>query len=123
NIPYLYITNNSTYTQRALVEKLTKLGIMVTSDQVMTSSVATANYIARRDKHARCYTIGEAGLVEALANKGLTLTDKAADFVVVGLDRQITYEKLAQATKLIREGATFIATNTDAAIPTEKGLQ
>lgn len=123
NIPYLYLTNNSTYTQEALVEKLTSLGIEADSDQIMTSSVAAANYIERQNKHARCYVIGEDGLVNAIKNKSLTLTDEAVDYVIVGLDRDITYEKLAKATTLIRDGATFIATNTDAAIPTENGFQ
>lgn len=123
DIPYLFLTNNSTYTQEAVVTKLKKLGIITTVEHVMTSSVATANYIEKQNQNARCYAIGEEGLVEALAKKPFTLTDKDCHFVVVGLDRDITYKKLAEATTLIREGATFIATNTDAAIPTEKGLQ
>lgn len=123
NKPYLFLTNNSTYTQEAVVKKLKKLGIETTVNHVMTSSVATANYIERQNDHARCYMIGEEGLLDALMQKKFTLTDKNCHYVIVGLDRDITYAKLARATTLIREGATFIATNTDAAIPTEKGLQ
>lgn len=113
----------STYTQEAIVEKLRKLGIQTTIENVMTSSVATANYIEKLKTDATCYVIGEEGLTSALAKKDFTITNKHSDFVVVGLDRNITYEKLAMATTLIREGATFIATNTDAAIPTERGFQ
>ena len=47
--------------------------------------------------------------------------DENPDFVVVGLDRDITYEKLAKACLAVRN-ATFISTNGDIAIPTERGL-
>ena len=40
----------------------------------------------------------------------------------MGLDRDITYEKLAKACLAVRNGATFISTNGDIAIPTERGL-
>lgn len=123
NIPFIFLTNNSTYTQDAVVQKLKKLGIEATKEQVMTSSVATANFIERQKKNARCYMIGEVGLHDALLEKNFTITDENCDYVIVGLDRNITYEKLAKATTLIREGATFIATNMDAAIPTDQGLQ
>ena len=42
--------------------------------------------------------IGEEGLHDALVEKGFELVDENPDFVVVGLDRDITYEKLAKAS-------------------------
>ena len=50
------------------------------------------------------------------------MTDEDPDYVVVGIDRTITYEKLAKACIAVRNGATFISTNGDIAIPTERGL-
>src|SRR5699024_9500301 len=50
------------------------------------------------------------------------ISDKQADYVVVGLDRTITYEKIATASLLIQKGATFISTNKDPAIPNERGM-
>lgn len=61
-------------------------------------------------------------LHDALVEKGFELVDENPDFVVVGLDRDITYEKLAKACLAVRNGATFISTNGDIAIPTERGL-
>ena len=40
----------------------------------------------------------------------------------MGIDRNVNYEKLAEACLAIRAGAHFIATNSDKAIPTERGL-
>lgn len=122
NIPYLFVTNNSSQTPEAVVEKLTAMNVPVTVDQVMTSSIATARYIRQRSKGAHCYVIGETGLIKALENERLIVSDANSEYVIMGIDRQITYEKLAKASLYIRAGAKFIATNSDKAIPTEHGL-
>lgn len=124
HIPYLFLTNNSTSTQSEVAEKLNQMDIKATADHVFTSSLATAKYIKEKQEQARCFVIGERGLSDALADEGHVLIDseEKCDFVVMGLDRQITYEKLATACLAIRNGATFISTNGDAAIPTERGF-
>lgn len=122
NIPYLFLTNNSTSTQENVAQKLTSMGIDTTADHVFTSSLATAKYIKQKKTSARCMVIGEQGLYDAIEKEGLTIADTSCDYVVIGLDRHITYEKLAQACLAIREGAIFISTNSDLAIPTERGF-
>lgn len=121
-IPYLFVTNNSAMTQQAVSEKLNKMGINSTPNHVFTSSMATAAYVKTKKADARCYVIGEEGLHQALLQQGLTIVDSESDFVVAGIDRSITYEKLAKASLEIRNGAQFISTNSDVAIPTESGL-
>ena len=66
--------------------------------------------------------IGEEGLQQAIADKGFHPGDEDADFVVIGIDRAITYEKFALACLAVRNGATLISTNADIAIPTERGF-
>jgi 4-nitrophenyl phosphatase len=68
--------------------------------------------------------VGEAGLREAVEHEGLVVVepdDGACDWVIAGLDRAITYAKLAGATKAIMGGAKFVATNADALLPVEGG--
>lgn len=120
--PYLFLTNNSTSTQKSVARKLTSMGIDTTADHVFTSSIATAKYIKQQKAHARCMVIGEEGLHDAIENEGLRLADTTCDYVVIGLDREISYEKLVQACLAIREGAVFVSTNGDIAIPTERGF-
>ena len=122
DLPHLFITNNSTSTQKAVVDKLRSFDIHTTETQVLTSAVAASNYMKEMNLGSRCYMIGEVGLEQALLQNQFTLTEDGSDYVVIGLDRQLTYEKLAQACLFIRDGATFISTNKDAAVPTEKGL-
>lgn len=122
NIPYLFVTNNSSQTPEKVAEKLTEFTIQATKESVFTTSQATANYIWERNENASVYVIGEEGLRKALIDKGLELVDDNPDYVVTGIDRDLSYEKLAKACIAVRNGATFISTNADIAIPTERGL-
>lgn len=121
-IPYLFVTNNSSMEPREIADVLDKHHIPATEDHIFTSSMATASFIKEHHHEARCYVIGEQGLVQALQQEGIAQTTAHPSHVVVGIDRALTYEKLAQACVAIRGGAMFIATNQDAAIPTERGL-
>lgn len=122
NIPYLFVTNNSSRTPSQVAEKLRNFSIPAEEEQVFTTSQATANYIQNLKHDASIYVIGEEGLHTAIAEKGFQLAEENADYVVVGIDREINYEKLATACLAVRNGATFISTNGDVALPTERGL-
>lgn len=121
-IPYLFVTNNSSKTPKQVAEKLVSFHIPAEESQVFTTSMATANYIFEQKKDATVYVIGEEGIHHALLEKGFNLTSENPDYVVMGIDREITYEKLAKGCLAVRNGSTFISTNADIAIPTERGL-
>ncbi|MGB8000052.1 MAG: TIGR01457 family HAD-type hydrolase [Anaerobacillus sp.] len=122
DLPYLFVTNNSSKRKEQVSEKLEQFGVPCTPNHVFTTSMATASFISNEKKEASVYVIGEEGIRDALTDVGLTMTDEDPDYVVVGIDRTITYEKLAKACIAVRNGATFISTNGDIAIPTERGL-
>ncbi len=122
DLPYLFVTNNSSRTPEQVAEKLRSFSIPAAATQVFTTSMATANYIYEQKNEASVYVIGEEGIRTALADKGLAFAEENADYVVVGIDRSISYEKLATACLAVQNGATFISTNGDIAIPTERGL-
>ncbi len=65
--------------------------------------------------------IGEAGLTTALHAAGYTLNERNPDYVVLGETRTYSFERIAQAIRLIGAGARFIATNPDATGPTPDG--
>jgi 4-nitrophenyl phosphatase len=122
DIPYLFVTNNSSRTPAQVADKLRSIGISTEDDQVFTTSMATANYIAEQKKGASVYVVGEEGIIEALKEKGMKLVEEHPDYLVMGIDRGINYEKLSKACLAVRNGAVFISTNGDIAIPTEQGL-
>lgn len=121
-IPHLFVTNNSTKTAEQVAEKLNKMGIAARPEDVFTSSEATVSYMLKQNQPKTVYPIGEVGLKQVLAENGFEINEENPQYVVVGMDMQLTYEKAAKAVLAIRRGATFISTNADAAIPTERGL-
>lgn len=123
NIPYLFLTNNSSTSPEHVARRLEGMGIPAKGEEVYTTSMAAATYLRDQlPQGAAIYAIGEQGLVQELEQAGYQLTAAQPDAVVVGIDRSFTYEKLAIAAKAIRQGARFLATNNDAALPTEHGL-
>lgn len=122
-IPFLFVTNNTTKTPEAVQEKLSKqFDIHVTSEAIYTATLATADYMTEKNLGKKVYVIGESGLKLGIEAAGFELTDQEPDYVVVGLDTQVTYEKIATATLAIQKGAHFIGTNPDKNIPTDRGL-
>jgi 4-nitrophenyl phosphatase len=124
-IRWLLASNNSTARPSAVIQRLAELGVSVRDDQVLTSALATARYLKHRMPDAgRVLVVGEDGLRDALEESGFELTDEAPDAraVVVGLDRSVTYARLAEASLAIRAGALFVGTNPDRTFPTERGL-
>lgn len=123
NLPFLFVTNNSSRLPEAVQKRLSdKFDIHVNIDQIYTSSLATKDYMKKLNKGLKVYAIGEEGLKQVLKDAGFELTEKSPDYVVVGLDKELTYDKLAKATLAILDGAYFIGTNPDKNIPTSEGL-
>ncbi len=122
-IAFRLVTNNATLTPAQYVDKLTGMGIAVQPEDIFTSSLATALYLKRQTDSARtAYVIGEDGLRSALDGIGMRVTDHRPAWVIVGLDRELTYEKLATAALAIAAGARFLGTNPDTSFPSERGL-
>ncbi len=134
---FILATNNASQTADQYVDKLARMGVEVDSSEILTSAMATALYLAERTdpKSTRVFVIGEQGARQPLLDLGFTLTglyevDKpdgqgprqGADYVVCGMDRQLSWDKLATATLNINAGAKFIGTNPDTSLPTELGF-
>jgi len=135
-IPFVLATNNASLTQQQYIKKLADMGVEVNANEILTSSMATAQYLKETlpTSKRRVYVIGESGLIEPLQQQGFEITstyyptdpqantdDVWADVVVSGLDRDLNWNKLATATLNIRAGADFYATNADTTLPTELG--
>jgi 4-nitrophenyl phosphatase len=125
-IRFVLATNNASQTPEQYIAKLARMGVTVTPDEIFTSALATALLLRERSPQGtQVFAIGEDGLVRALTDCGFTLGglyQNGADYVVVGMDRGLSWDKLATATINIRAGATFVGTNPDLTLPTEHGI-
>ena len=123
DISYLMVTNNSTLTPASFVERLGGMGIEVPEELIMTSGVATAEYLRTiAPTGAKVNVVGEQGLVDVLEERGFQIGGRDSDYVVCGWDKTVTYEKLMIACLAIRDGATFVGTNADKTYPLENDL-
>lgn len=124
HIRYVCLSNNASRTRADFGAKLERLGIPLSADQVLGVARATAEWLAERAPvGARMLVVGEPGLSAELQREGFTIVEKApADYVVVGVDFHLTYEKLKEATLAIRQRALFIGTNPDVTYPNEEGI-
>lgn len=124
-IGFMLLTNNSTLTPVDNARRLQAMRISVDAANILTSSVATAKYLREQGAVGqKAIVIGEAGLVGPLQECGMLLTDDylEAQWVVIGLDRGVTYAKLRAACLAIEHGARFVAANADSSLPVEEGL-
>ncbi|MCL7415518.1 MAG: HAD-IIA family hydrolase [ANME-2 cluster archaeon] len=115
----VFLTNNATRTREDIAAKLDGMGIGCSAGDVISSAYAASLHILKQYGPSSFFPIGEQGLVTELERAGHTMSGQNVDCVVVGLDRQFTYDKLAAGLDNLRKGARFIATNTDAMLPTE----
>lgn len=119
---FLFLTNSSERSPAELRNKLKRLGLDVAEDHFYTSALATAGFLAGQQPEGSAFVIGEAGLINALYEAGLTMNDVNPDYVVVGDTRSYSYERIEKAVHLVRAGARLIGTNPDMTGPTEQGI-
>lgn len=118
----IFLTNNATRTREVIARRLKDMGIHCRAGDVISSAYAASVYIKEKYGSSTIYPVGEQGLFVELERAGHTINGLDADYVVTGLDREFTYEKLTRAMQLLLNGAGFIATNTDAMLPIENGF-
>lgn len=108
----LLLTNNSTDSIETVHSRLNHLGIPIEKEEILTSGLLTAEYLRRRYGRVSYYLLGEGGLEREMAKVGHSrVRGEGASFVVIGLDRALTYEKLDHAARLVRNGAKMVATH------------
>ncbi len=122
NLRYLFLTNSSERTPRELAEKLSRLGVTVAPEHFYTSALATADFLSRQKPGCSVFAVGEAGLANALYEKGISMNDVDPDYVVIGETRTYSFERLEKAVRLVLGGARLIGTNPDLTGPTENGI-
>lgn len=122
HLPFLYLTNNSSRDATMYAEKLNRLGLPATPDQILTSGAATAAWLRAHHPHARLFVLGTPSLQAEFASAGFQVVDNAPDLVVLGFDTTLTYARLARACTFIRQGVPWIATHPDINCPVPGGF-
>ena len=118
---FIFLTNNSSKNATFYANKLASLGINCSENNILTSGEATALYLKNIKKCKKVFLVGTPLLEEEFKKHGFILTADNPEYVVLGFDTTLTYEKLVIACDLIRANIPFIATHPDYNCPTETG--
>ncbi len=122
---YVFITNNSSKSLTAYVEKVRGLGIDVDKDNFFTSVQASILYIKNNFPGEKVYCQGTSSLIDELKAVGLDVTEETDDkagVILVGFDTELTSRKLRNTCKMLQKDIPFIATNPDLACPVSFGF-
>lgn len=123
NIAFTMATNNASKTQAQYVKRFANFGVEIFPEEVMTSSLATAEFL--KTEYApgtRLHVLGMDGIRQAVSAAGFEPADSDVEAVIVGLDFELSYQKLKTAVLLINQGARYIGTNPDLTFPSAEGI-
>lgn len=118
---FLFLTNNSSKHRGQYAEKITRLGLPITEECVLTSGEATALYLQERDPGARLFVVGTPALEDEFREHNFRLVEMDPQYLVLGFDTTLTYQKLWALCDFVRAGVPYIATHPDFNCPTETG--
>lgn len=119
---FLFFTNNTSKAPVEYIEKLHRMGCDITRSQIMTAGDVTIRYLKNYYKNQRVFLMGTPQLESQFMEAGICLSKEEADIVMAAFDMTLTYGKLDQGCRLIREGASFMATHPDINCPIEGGF-
>ena len=108
---FLFLTNSSERSPKELQQKLHRMGLDVDESHFYT-----------RAPGCSVFAIGEAGLLNALYDAGITMNDVDPDYVIIGEGNTYNYENILKAVRLVLKGAKLIGTNSDLTGPAEDGI-
>lgn len=122
---YRFLTNNSSRSIEAYVEKLTRLGIAAETSDFLTSVDALIHYLREHGGgNKRYYVCGTGSMKSQLRAVGFTVAERREDAnaLLMGFDTELTFQKLEDACILLGQNVPYIATNPDWVCPTSYGF-
>lgn len=119
---YVFMTNNSSKGKTSYVEKLNRLGIMATERNIASSVNATVMYLNEHKPKAKLYLVGTESLKKELTEEGFAVVPvnyrgADIDYVLVGFDTELNYEKVRGASYYVSRDYPYIGTNCDLKCP------
>lgn len=121
-----FVTNNAARTPAHVADHLRELGVDAQPGDVVTSSQAGARLLAERvPAGSAVLVVGTDALASEVERVGLRPVGPGADkpaAVIQGYHPDLPWPLVDEAGFAIQAGALWVATNTDATRPTDRGL-
>ena len=129
---YIFLTNNSSKNRADYQKKLAKMNIKADPEQIINSGEITAAYLSDQGekKGKEIYLLGTDSLKAEMERFGHNIVNEKenirehpekVDYVVLGFDKSLNYQKLWDAHDLILAGVNYVATHPDLVCPLSGG--
>ena len=119
-IKRFFLSNNSSKSVDQYLEKLTKMGISASSEDILLSTHDLLSWL-KREGVTETYLVGTEGMGDMLREDGVRTASKEPQYVVLGYDTEITYEKLSMASIYLHNGVPMVASHPDMVCPSPDG--
>ncbi len=117
-----FLSNNGERPGTLLTDRLNAMGFDVTPKEIITSADLVVDFLEETNPGARVLVRGSDALAHKLTSHRFRVVESgAADFVVIGVDRDLTRHKMVAAFRSLHEGARLVATNADPTYPASDG--
>ena len=115
-----FLSNNSSKSVDQYLQKLRGMGIVSEEGEILLSSHDLISWLTNKGV-TDTYLVGTQGLRDMLENGGITTTSDTPEYVVLGYDTEINYEKLATASIHLHNGIPMVASHPDMVCPSPDG--
>ncbi len=119
-----FLTNYAGRKRERYSEKLEKMGLNISREEIVTSGWLTGQYIQENFTGSEVFVLGEDGLKEELLEAGINLCEEpgSADVLVVSNKHDLDYDDLVEIVQGIDKDIEILGTNPDETIPGDDGL-
>ena len=115
-----FLSNNSSKSVGQYLEKLRGLGIPASADEILLSTHDLISWL-RENSIDQTYLVGTEGMREMLESAGVDTNSESPQYVVLGYDTEITYEKLSTASIHLHRGVPMVSSHPDVVCPSPNG--
>jgi HAD superfamily hydrolase (TIGR01450 family) len=115
-----FLSNNSSRSVKQYVKKLQAFGIPAEEEDVLLSTHDLLSWLSANNI-TKTWLIGTEGMREMLEEKGIETESEEPQYVVLGYDTEISYNKISQASIFMHAGVPLVASHPDMVCPSPDG--
>ena len=119
---FMFLTNNSSHNADYYVKRLSRMGLDVGPEKVLTSTQVTAIKVCELYPGKRAFLLGNEYMLEEMRAGGVVIDQDNPEIVVIGYDTTLDYKKMTRVCDLVRAGLPYVASHPDFNCPTETGF-
>lgn len=117
---FFFLSNNSSLSTKDYLAKLNRFNLNINKENIILSQHPTIAYL-KENRYKRIFLMGTQSLKDEFKQEGFELDEENPEIIVLGFDKEVTYERLAKASYFLQNNIPYIATHLDNRCPTEEG--